>query len=124
MGLGFMYRHSEGEDTGFAALDYDYFSGDLRFGMRWYRSVSEKTRPFTTLSALVGFRDGAGYDHAWRPGAAAEIGASHFFTPRVSLGASGELTVSGWREQLGTDPIRTVIFVRFSGFRLAGGVYF
>lgn len=108
--------------------DLQLISAEARFGMRFYRRVQEKTRPFTTVSALLGYQ-GIGSGGGTRPGVALELGASHFFTRHVSLGGSVDLRGYYWRqrEQSGLPPGSIVtrrLSIGSGGVRLHGGVYF
>jgi hypothetical protein len=68
---------------------------DARVGRRWWKGDDTRTklRPFSGLGLL------GGYGHqpsqrSWSAGAYGEVGATYFFTPHLSLGASGELAMS------------------------------
>jgi hypothetical protein len=98
-----------------------------QLGNRWYRSVTQAARPFTSLGVLAGYaRDPGG--PGWTAGAFAEIGASYFFTPHVSLGAAGGLQVAYARFKQefvpGTTVSRRTVGVRASAVQLLGAVYF
>jgi hypothetical protein len=109
------------------------WSVDARLGMRSYRASSGAFRPFTTVGALGSYSDGEqGFNDAttWTAGAFLELGGAWFFTPHVSLGASGELNAA-YREtkaQSGgfpeTDLKLKSWMVEAGRIRLLGAVYF
>jgi hypothetical protein len=98
-----------------------------RLGHRWYHSVTRAARPFTSLGLLAGYsRDPGG--PGWTAGGFAEMGASYFFTPHVSLGAAGGLQAVYTRLKRefssGTTITTRTIGVRASAVQLLGAVYF
>lgn len=107
--------------------DADATSGraDLRLGVRKYRRVEERVRPYTTLSALVGYDDFGEND--WRFGAAVDMGAAYFFSSHASLGAAADLSVTyrKFNRDLFSGPTSiTQIVARLNGVNLIGAVYF
>ena len=103
----------------------DRVAVSLRLGLRRYRDSGERIRPFTTLSAVVGY-DSYTFGDGIQAGGAGELGAAYFFSPHVSLGGSGELTAMYHRfSRDGAFPSdRRGFSLNFSGVRLLGAVYF
>jgi len=103
------------------------FFSEVRIGRRKYRSADERVRPYSTLSALVGYDDFT-FQKGWRVGGAFETGAAYFFSPHASAGVSSDFTVTYQvldQQNFGSpDSKLKVIAARFSGFRLMGAVYF
>ena len=98
----------------------------VRLGWRGYRAPESRTRPFTTLAALVGYDDTA-FGATWQFGGQFEYGAAYFFTRHVSLGASFDLRAVfgvGEREQPFDDEIDVMHVTLSTGLRFLGAVYF
>jgi hypothetical protein len=64
---------------------------NLRAGFRRYSVRAGRVRPFSTISAILGFASDGGGDRL-TAGPVAELGAAYFFSPHVSLGGSGSLS--------------------------------
>jgi hypothetical protein len=110
----------------FGAFGTDFVTVNTRVGMRFYRRIEEKTRPFWGLSALLSYQHSSS-SNSLRPGGAVDIGASHFFSKNISLGFLTDLSVLYSRDRIsaGSTTIhRNHLTVAFGGFRLLGGVYF
>jgi hypothetical protein len=119
----FTYDRRDSDDANF---DDTFVSASGSLGMRFYRRVTEKTRPFTSVSAVLVYTEN-GASTAWRPGAQLEFGASHFFNPNVSLGMSAALAALYSRSETDIGFTRidvTQTTIQFSGIRVTGGVYF
>lgn len=108
------------------------YSGNVagRLGHRWWSgAASERFRPLRGVGLLGGLSSNPSY-RAWNAGAYAELGGTWFFTPHVSLGASGQLS-AGYDHQRAlsgttTIPDRVVTSWTAGGslVRIAAGVYF
>jgi hypothetical protein len=67
-------------------------SGYARLGRRWWRGErDERIRPLTGLGVLGGLTSNSGVQ-SWNAGGYGELGASYFYSPHFSIGATGELT--------------------------------
>ena len=117
--LGFDGIYARQNSDNAAISDENVASVNLRAGLRHYGKGQGNVRPFTTLSAAVGFSSGGG-DDIWSVGPAAELGAAYFFSPHVSLGGSGQVAAV----YSSRDGAFSTFFVGVSGFRLLGAVYF
>lgn len=63
-----------------------------RLGRRWWRGEgNERIRPLTGVGVVGGVSGNSG-GQSWSAGGYGELGATYFYSPRVSIGASGELT--------------------------------
>jgi hypothetical protein len=98
-----------------------------RVGFRRYSGTALPVRPFTSFGLLGGYsRDFGG--PGWTAGAFGELGVSYFFSPHVSLGASGGLQVIYTRLRqefsFGESATRRQVGVRGSAVQLLGAVYF
>jgi hypothetical protein len=95
----------------------------FRGGLRAYRGMDSRTRPFWSLLGIVGYDSGGNALGAtFLFGAATEVGASYFFSPRVSMGASGALSATRRGAEAGY--LRSEVTVSFEGLRLLGAIYF
>ncbi|MFN2567354.1 MAG: hypothetical protein ABR499_20345 [Gemmatimonadaceae bacterium] len=97
-----------------------------RLGFRRYRGTAVGARPFTSVGVLAGYTSDRGAP-GWTAGAFAELGASYFFSPHVSLGAVGGLQAiygSASRPFNNEDFTRRQFLVRASAVQLLGAVYF
>jgi hypothetical protein len=101
---------------------------DARLGRRWWAGDAR-----SRLQPLRGLGLAGSYVHypsmiSYLVGAYGELGATWFFTPHVSLGASGELLAGYGQDRLavGTSPdqVTTRWQVRGNLVRVAAGVYF
>jgi hypothetical protein len=100
--------------------------GDARLGRRWWRGDrGDRIRPLTGLGVLGGVSSSIGVQ-SWNAGGYGELGASYFFSPHVSLGASGELAASYARDRfLNASAERISRWVlRGNLVRVNGSVYF
>jgi hypothetical protein len=104
-----------------STADQHIFTANLRLGLRYYGEPTERARPLMTLSALVGYQDYGGTQLSL--GGAAQAGGAYFFTPHLSLGVAGEISVQRTRDRVGGIESKGVI-TRFDGFRVLGAVYF
>jgi hypothetical protein len=98
-----------------------------RIGFRRYRGTTLAVRPFTSVGLLGGYsRSPAG--PGWTAGGFGELGASYFFSPHVSLGASGGLQATYTRVRreysFGESATGRQFGVRASAVQLLGAVYF
>lgn len=64
-----------------------------RIGLRRYRTTQSALRPFTSAGLAGGLTRFNG-SRGWAAGVFAELGATYFFSPHVSLGAVGGLQAS------------------------------
>ncbi len=98
-----------------------------RIGFRRYRGTAAAVRPFTGLGVLAGLSRSPG-GPGWTAGAYGELGASCFFSPHVSLGATGGLQVTYARlkqEFAGGESLtRRQLSIRAVAVQLLGTVYF
>jgi hypothetical protein len=127
-GINALYQQENEETTTpGVTLDQDITLVQARLGIRRYGLARDRMRPFSTLSGIIGYQD-LSFEQGWEVGAAAEVGASWFFSPHVSLGAAGDvsLTYGKAERDFGVSPTMKVTTIRaqFSGFRLLGAVYF
>jgi hypothetical protein len=101
------------------------YSVNLRLGHRWYRTATERLRPYTTLGFLVGTSTYIGDD--WMVGSGLDLGAAWFFSPHFSVGAEAGVSIVHMQgeDASGTfswEVRRTI--VSGSGFRMLAAVYF
>lgn len=124
--LNVLAFYTQQNTDGLRSSDRTFINTELRLGRRTYARPEERTRPYHTVSAIVGYNDSGSFQRGWVFGGAVEMGAAYFVTPYASLGAAGDLsaTYSAFKEDFGTPEKVRIISVRFSGFRLMGGVYF
>lgn len=100
-----------------------------RLGRRWWSgSASDRFRPLRGVGLLGGL-SGSRFYRSWNAGGYGELGGTWFFTPHVSLGASGQLSASYNHERALSsttlpDRIDTRWSVGGSLVRIAAGVYF
>ena len=101
-----------------------------RLGRRWWSgSASERFRPLRGVG-LLGGMSSSQFFRTWNAGAYGELGGTWFFTPHVSLGASGQLSAGYDHERQPSgaatvpDRITTRWTVGGSLVRIAAGVYF
>jgi hypothetical protein len=101
--------------------------GDARLGRRWWRGDrGERIRPLTGLGVLGGVSSGTNLQ-SWNVGGYGELGASYFFSPHVSLGATGELAAVYTRDRFaiaGGERVTTRWLLRGSLVRVNASVYF
>jgi hypothetical protein len=97
-------------------------------GLRRYRVTQSALRPFTSAGFVGGVSrlDGA---RGWAAGVFAELGASYFFSPHVSLGAAGGLQASygklrGDSPFDGTPYRARTITLSGNAVQILGAVYF
>lgn len=133
-GLSFSMARETRDVLGFAggATTETSYSAYLagRLGRRWWSgTASDRFRPLRGVGLLGGLSNNSNY-HAWNAGAYGELGGTWFFTPHVSLGASGQLSAA-YNHDLspsGTATIPDRIATRWtvggSLVRIAAGVYF
>src|SRR2546423_505624 len=76
-GLNLNYEHVQFGQTQFI----NSLTSELRYGLRYYRETSERTRPFISIAGTFGYVGGDfhGIDY----GGLAEYGAAYFFSPHV-----------------------------------------
>jgi hypothetical protein len=132
-GLTFSVSHETADVTtlpGATATESGYTAGvDARLGRRWWSADPRaRLRPLTGLGILGGLTSFQ-FGRTWSAGAYGELGATYFFSPHVSLGASGELA-AGYGEDrfatgtVGPDRVTTRWTLRGNLARIAAGVYF
>jgi hypothetical protein len=102
--------------------------GNAHLGRRWWRGGSgERLRPLAGVGALGALYRNPG-SRSWNAGAYGELGASYFFSPHVSLGATGELTAVYSEDRffsaIPPDRIATRWIVRGNLVRVNASVYF
>ena len=118
VGVDGFYARQDSDDNTFGG---DFGFANVRLGLRRYRKTESRVRPFSTISALVGYQsDDSG--SGWTLGSSIDLGTTYFFSPHVSLGGAGELTAS--YQNITGNLARSTVFVSFGGFRLLGAVYF
>ncbi|HKO15603.1 MAG TPA: hypothetical protein VJU87_05150 [Gemmatimonadaceae bacterium] len=70
----------------------------LSVGYRWYGPAAGSLRPFTGLLVTGTYASTTGDNfagsHSWGIGPSLEMGGSYFFSPHLSLGASGALAAT------------------------------
>jgi hypothetical protein len=125
---GYAQEHLDESGPTFPGFSDDSksFNSDMQFGMRYYRATQDRARPFLGLGAIVGVT-GGGSTHAFRYGATSDMGTSYFFTPHLSLGVAGGVSLVAQTDrsnQGGNVAKRRAFFARFDGFRVLGAVYF
>lgn len=111
-------------ETGYSG----YVAG--RLGRRWWNGTSsERFRPLRGVGLLGSLNSSPSF-RRWDAGAYGELGGTWFFTPHLSLGASGQLSAGYEHQRMpsGTatipDRVATSWTVGGSLVRLAAGVYF
>ncbi|HEY0972499.1 MAG TPA: hypothetical protein VGE02_16130 [Gemmatimonadales bacterium] len=122
--------------------DADHYSVDLRAGLRRYLPLRRSAAAFHTLGIMAGVSrssqeasappgvpdPGTLVSRSWRTGLFAELGASYFVTPSLSLGA--RTLVSGGYSRVSAgrpDGLRNEsknYFLTAGGIRLLGTLYF
>jgi hypothetical protein len=130
-GLSFNVVRQTDDASGFpGAVNQSYLLGsvDARVGRRWWRGgAGEHVRPLSGLGLLGGLSSGSGLQ-SWSAGGYGELGATYFFSPHVSLGATGEVAAGYSHERFSiaapADRTTTRWFVRGNLVRVAAGVYF
>jgi hypothetical protein len=130
LGLSVFYSQQHADQSGptFPSFSNDDMNigADVRFGMRYYRATQERARPFLGLGAIAGV-SGGGSIHALRYGVTSEMGTAYFFTPHVSVGVAGGLSLlaeNATDNNGGFTSKRRAFSAGFSGFQLLGAVYF
>lgn len=101
-----------------------------RVGRRWWNgTANDRFRPLRGVGLLGALSSNPSF-RTWNAGAYGELGGTWFFTPHLSLGASGQLS-AGYEHQRapsGTatipDRVATSWTVGGSLVRIAAGVYF
>ncbi|HEU4996864.1 MAG TPA: hypothetical protein VFT29_18735 [Gemmatimonadaceae bacterium] len=128
VGITAHYLHETLETAG-TSVDFrtrsDRIQLDSRFGARFYRDTASALRPFMSIGAVGGFIGGD--ISGWTAGGAMDAGAAYFFSPHVSLAASGEFGVLTRRFRQSSVGVRTeqsFTSAGFNGFRVLGAVYF
>ena len=102
---------------------------DARLGRRWWAGdARSRLQPLRGLG-LAGTYSNYSFARTYSVGAYGELGATWFFTPHVSLGASGELVASYGEDRQATgtsqpDRVSTRWGVRGNLARVSAGVYF
>jgi hypothetical protein len=93
-GLSFNVAHQTDEFSGFpGGFDRSGWIGfaDAHLGRRWWTgNRGERIRPLTGLGLLGGLSGNPGVQ-SWNAGGYGELGATYFYSPHLSLGATGEL---------------------------------
>ena len=125
--MAFAVNHLNRDDED-ATRDQRVTSAEIRLGMRGYRNPEQRVRPFTGISALVGYSDNQLDDGLWAFGGAAEFGAAYFFSRHVSLGTALDLSATYAKSErvdfvTGASMDVTTITAR-TGLRFLGAVYF
>jgi hypothetical protein len=129
-GLSFNVVRQTDNVSGVAGNSQSYNLGfaDARLGRRWWRGgTGERVRPLGGLGLLGGLSSGSGLQ-SWSAGGYGELGGSYFFSPHVSLGATGEVVASYMHDHFASpippDRTSTRWFVRGNLVRVAASVYF
>lgn len=124
LGITAHYFHQTLEAGGFRQR-VDNLQLDSRFGARFYSDTLGALRPYMSIGAIGGFI--GGNVSGWTAGGAMDAGAAYFFSPHVSLGASGEFSVETRRTRQSSDAVATrqsFSSAGFNGFKVLGTVYF
>ena len=99
----------------------------LRLGMRRYSNPTERVRPISGISVLLGYQD-IGLGDGPLVGASGELGGAYFFSRHVSLGSLFDLSVSYVRSEgpdFGTGaPLDMSRLAVQASIRFLGAVYF
>jgi hypothetical protein len=124
--VGFDANHVSRQDDG--DQDQSSSSVSLRLGIRGYRNPAERVRPFTGVSALVGYVDNDFEGGYMVFGGSGEVGAAYFFSRHVSLGSAFDLSAVYYQTERADFPTGapidvSTLFVRAS-IRFLGAVYF
>ena len=102
---------------------------DARLGRRWWAGdARSRLQPLRGLG-LAGSYSDYGFATTYSVGAYGELGATWFFTPHVSLGASGELLAAYGQDRQATgasqpDRVTTRWSLRGNLARVSAAVYF
>jgi hypothetical protein len=130
LGLSVFYsqQHSDQSGPTFPSFsDDDKIGGaDVRFGMRRYRATEARARPYLGLGAIAGL-SGGGSTHGLRYGVTSEMGTAYFFTPHLSVGVAGTLSLIAQNttdNSGGFTSKRRSLFAGFNGFSVLAAVYF
>lgn len=101
-----------------------------RVGARWWGGDrTSRIRPLTGLG-LTGGIFGSPSRRSWNAGVYGELGAGYFFSPHLSLSASGELLAAHSRDRSASgsptipDPVTRRWLLRGDLARLGAAVYF
>ena len=124
--LGFDAGHISRQDDG--DQDQSSSSISLRLGIRGFRNPAERVRPFSGVSALIGYTDNDFEGGSMVFGGSAEVGAAYFFSRHVSLGSAFDLSGSYYRSERPDFPTGapvdvSTLIVR-AAIRFMGAVYF
>jgi hypothetical protein len=106
------------------------YNVSLRTGIRRYRAaaaaLSRRTRPIAGVGVLGGVARND-FSRSWSAGLFGEVGAVHFFSPHVSLGASGGLELRYTEQKFATglgDARQSQTTLSVGLVRVLGAVYF
>ena len=119
-------RYEHIDDANNTNSSGNVFTTAFRVGVRSYRgATSDRYKPFTTVSLLGGYSNGNGFNR-WQAGVAADLGASYFFSPHVSLGGFGEVSAAYEDIDFGSfsSGHRRTTSLGFNGFRMVASVLF
>ena len=129
-GISAFYARQHVDESGptFPSFSNDDKIGgaDVRFGMRYYRATEDRARPFLGLGAIAGL-SGGGSTHALRYGVTSEMGTAYFFTPHLSVGFAGGLSLVAQNttdNSGGFTSKRRFVSASFSGLSVLAAVYF
>ena len=123
--LGFDAFHFRLSEEG--SEDESSSSVTVRLGIRGYGNPTERVRPISGVSILLGYQD-IGLGDGPLVGASGELGAAYFFSRHVSLGSAFDLSVSYVRTEgpgFGTGaPLELSRLAAQASIRFIGAVYF
>jgi hypothetical protein len=134
VGVAFNVARETADNYNFAGTptteSRDYGSVNARVGRRWWSGdASARLRPLTGIG-LTGGLGSYPFEKAWNAGGYGELGATYFFSPHVSLGASGELSL-GYQQNRrssgvpgSSDQVSRYWLLRGDLARVSAGVYF
>jgi hypothetical protein len=119
----------EKTDNGVIAESHNVGSVNARIGRRWWRGdAAARLRPLTGVGISGGISN-ASRGGFWSAGGYGELGATYFFSPHISLGASGELAAAYSEDRFanpppGSDFVSSRWSLHGTLVRASAGVYF
>lgn len=131
VGANASVSHSKHEiDDGFSFPDQSSTQSNIdgRLGLRRYHSSArEHLHPLVGVGVRSIYTKLAADSHAWTAGGYGELGAIYFFTPHLSLGATGEVSAlysKTTQRANNTKATSTSTAVNASLVRVLASVYF
>jgi hypothetical protein len=125
LGGSLLYSRNEAELSSGAPVRSSFSRATVRVGVRRYRNSEARLRPFHSVTALL--TTISGNTTGFGGGAELEIGAAHFFSRHLSLGASGFVSAQYEERrdsQAGTSLKQRIWLAQLGMFRMLATVFF